>query len=72
MFDQKGVKREGRILATAETNSKLFDNMTPSTLSALFVTLFLVVMLMIGISCLYDIKTNDKFGRNNLWVGKES
>ena len=35
--------------------------MTPSVLSGLFVALFLIIMLIIGISCLYDIKTNDKF-----------
>ena len=70
MFEHKP---EQRILQTAaDKKSKLFENMTPSTLSALFVTLFLVVMLIIGITCLYNIKTNDKFGRNNLWVGKES
>ena len=52
------------------TNSKLFTNMTPSVLSGLFVGLFLIITLLIGVSCLYDIKTNDKFARNNLWVGK--
>ena len=52
------------------TISQLFNNMTPATLSALFVTLFLIIVLLIGVSCLYNIKTNDKFGRSNLWVGK--
>lgn len=52
--------------------SLLFINMTPSVLSGLFVTLFLVIMLLIGVSCLYNIKTNDKFGVNNLVVGRES
>jgi hypothetical protein len=46
--------------------------MTPAVLSGLFVTVFLIVMLLIAISCLYDIKTNDKFAANNLFVGKES
>jgi hypothetical protein len=44
--------------------------MTPSTLSGLLVSLFLIVMLVIAIGCLYEVKTNDKFGKNNLWVGK--
>ena len=56
--------------ANVTTISQLFNNMTPATLSALFVTLFLIIVLLIGVSCLYNIKTNDKFGRSNLWVGK--
>lgn len=52
--------------------SQLFANMTPSVLSGLFVTLFLLVMLCIAVSCLYDIKTNDRFASTNLFVGKES
>jgi hypothetical protein len=52
--------------------SKLFINMTPATLSGLLVTLFLLVVLIIAINCLYNVKTNDSFSRNNLWVGKES
>lgn len=64
---------ESRLLQEAtNTNSLLFTNMTPSILSGLLVTLFLIIMIMIAVSCLYDIKTNDKYGRNNLWVGKES
>ena len=63
---------EARLLQETNTNSKLFTNMTPSVLSGLFVALFLIIVLIIGISCLYDIKTNDKFARNQLWVGKES
>ena len=53
-----------------ETKSKLFTNMTPEILSGLLVALFLMITLCIGVSCLYDVKTNDKFARNNLWVGK--
>ena len=53
-----------------DQKSQLFLNMTPSILSGLLVTLFLLITLMIGVNCLYDIKTNDKFARNNLWVGK--
>ena len=52
------------------TFSPMFLNMNPSTLSGLLVGLFLIVVLLIGVSCLYDIKTNDKFARQNLWVGK--
>ena len=74
VFKSNEQQEKARILQSATqnstTDSQLFINMTPTTLSALFVTLFLIVMLLIGITCLYNIKTNDKFGRNNLWVGK--
>ena len=74
VFEQR--KTEGlpksRILQAEETKSQLFLNMTPTVLSGLLVALFLIVMLLIGISCNYNIKTNEKYGRNNLWVGKES
>jgi len=46
--------------------------MTTYALSGLWVGLFLLVMLAIAISCLFDLKTNDKFARQNLWVGRES
>ena len=66
-------RRQPRLLAAAdEKKSLMFQSMTPSILSGLLVGLFLIVMLCIGISCNYNIKTNDKYGRNNLWVGKES
>ena len=52
------------------TESKLFVNMTPAALTGLLVSLFLVIMLIIAINCLYGVKTNDAFSRNNLWVGK--
>ena len=52
--------------------SLMFQNMTPLALSGLFVAVFLIVVLLIALSCLFDIKTNDKFARQNLWVGKES
>lgn len=70
-FANKAV--HGRILQTQqqETNkSNLFANMTPAILSGLFVALFLIVMLLIAISCLFNIKTNDKFASTNLFVGK--
>ena len=76
VFQHEPVSKQSRLLQnqnqTAVAGSQLFINMTPSTLSALFVTLFLIIMLIIGVNCLYNIKTNDKFGKNNLWVGKES
>jgi hypothetical protein len=53
-------------------DSKIFNAMTPYALSGLLVTLFLMVMLCIAIACLYDLKTNDRFARQNLWVGRES
>ncbi len=51
-------------------NSQLFTSMTSTALSGLIVAVFLIVMLLIGLGCLFDIKTNDRFARNNLWVGK--
>lgn len=50
----------------------MFINMTPATLTGLLVSLFLIVILLIAINCLYNVKTNDQYGRNHLWVGKES
>jgi hypothetical protein len=55
---------------TLPTYSNMFINMLPSSLSGLLVSIFLIVMLLIALQCLMDIKTNDKFARNNLWVGK--
>jgi hypothetical protein len=52
--------------------SEIFDSMTPAALSGLWVTLFLLVVLLIGINCMLDLKTNDRFARQNLWVGRES
>jgi hypothetical protein len=46
--------------------------MTPVIFSGLMASLFLIVVLLIGVSCLYDVKTNDRFLTNNLFVGKES
>lgn len=53
-------------------DSLIFDNMTTASLSGLWVALFLLVMLGIAISCLFNLKTHDKFARQNLWVGRES
>jgi ABC-type nitrate/sulfonate/bicarbonate transport system permease component len=52
--------------------SKIFTNMTAASLSGLWVGLFLLVMLGIAISCLFNLKTHEKFARQNLWVGRES
>lgn len=57
---------------TQNVTSKIFLNMGTSSLSGLWVGLFLLVMLGIAISCLFDLKTHDKFARQNLWVGRES
>lgn len=53
-------------------DSKIFDAMTPYALSGLLVGLFLLVMMCIAVSCLYDLKTNDRFARQNLHIGRES
>jgi hypothetical protein len=59
---------------TNVTGSLLFRSMAnaPASLPGVLISLFLIVMLMIGVSCLYDVKTNDKFGTIPLVVGKES
>jgi hypothetical protein len=44
--------------------------MTPSILSGLLVAIFLIIMLLIAVSCLFDVKTNDRFASTNLVVGK--
>lgn len=59
-----------RLQETQDQKSLLFINMTPAVLSGLLVALFLIIVLLIGINCLYNIKTNDKFARSTLWVGK--
>ena len=62
-----------RLLQTpAATNvtSDVFNDMSPMALSGLFVTLFLLVVLIIGINCMLDLKTNDRFARQNLFVGR--
>ena len=65
-----GRRRLQETDTVANTSSQLFNNMTPSVLSGLLVALFLIIVLLIGVNCLYNIKTNDKFARSNLWVGK--
>lgn len=69
-FDSEDQRILQESSEAAPTFSPMFANMTPSTLSGLLVGLFLIIVLMIGVSCLYNIKTNDKFARQNLWVGK--
>jgi hypothetical protein len=55
-----------------QVNSLIFNNMSNYSMSGLWVGLFLLIMLGIGISCLMNLKTNDRFARQNLWVGRES
>lgn len=57
---------------TTEVDSQIFDDISPYALSGLLVGLFLLVVLCIAVSCLMDLKTNDRFARQNLWVGRES
>jgi hypothetical protein len=53
-------------------DSKIFYNMSSASLSGLWVGLFLLIMLGVAISCLFQLKTHEKFARQNLWVGRES
>ena len=55
-----------------DIRSQLFINMNSATLTGLLVSLSLIIALLIAVKCLFDVKTNDQFGRANLWVGKES
>ncbi len=74
--DQRKLVENSEILISTDDKpiniSPLFMNMDSVTLTGLLVSLFLVIILMIAVKCLYDVKTNDQFGRTNLWVGKES
>ena len=55
---------------TTQVDSKIFNNITNYSLSGLWVGLFLLIMLGIALSCLFNLKTNDKFARQHLWVGR--
>ena len=57
---------------STKAESKIFNDIGPFSLSGLFVGLFLLVMLMIGVCCLMDLKTNDRFARDDLWIGREN
>jgi hypothetical protein len=41
-----------------------------NNLSGILVSIFLIVVLLIAVNCLMDLKTNDRFARNQLAVGK--
>lgn len=43
-----------------------------TSLSGILVSIFLAIALVVGVNCMMDLKTNDKFARNQLHVGKES
>lgn len=65
--------RPRRLEATAENDtveSKIFNDISSYSLSGLWVGLFLFVVLLIAINCMLDLKTNDRFARQNLWVGR--
>jgi len=59
---------------TNGTQSQLFLAMasSPASLPGLLISLFLIVMILIAVNCLYEVKTNDKFATSQLVVGKES
>ena len=62
-----------RLEVTAENDtveSRIFNDISSYSLSGLWVGLFLLVVLLIGINCMLDLKTNDRFARQNLWVGR--
>lgn len=44
--------------------------MSTHSLSGLWVGLFLLVMIGIALSILFNLKTHEKFARQNLWVGR--
>ena len=65
--------RPRRLQASADNGtveSKIFNDISSYSLSGLWVGLFLLVVLLIGINCLLGLKTNDRFARQNLWVGR--
>jgi hypothetical protein len=72
--NNKAVKRVlVEIVVGDDSNqSNILNAIDETSLSCILVTLFLAIALIMAISCLIDLKTNDKFARNNLHVGKES
>ena len=67
------VQKIRRLEAQADNDtveSKIFNDISSYSLSGLWVGLFLLVVLLIGINCMLDLKTNDRFARQNLWVGR--
>jgi type VI protein secretion system component VasF len=70
---RRAARRLQQSNVTADApESKIFNDISTWALSGLWVGLFLLVMLFIGINCLLNLKTNDRFARQNLWVGRES
>lgn len=55
---------------TGQVDSRIFINMSNYSASGLFVGLFLIVMLGIGLNVLFNLKTHERFARQNLWVGR--
>jgi hypothetical protein len=55
-----------------QVQSQIFNSINNWSLSGLWVALFLLIMLGIALNCLFSLKTNDRFARQNLWVGRES
>ena len=76
MIHLKVGEKAARVLQETAVNtrveSKVFNNLTTHALSGLLVALFLLVVLCIGVSCAFDLKTNDRFARQDLWKGRES
>lgn len=66
----EGIRLLQEVTQNNTSTSPMLSVMTPSALSGLFVSGFLLVVLLIGISCLMDLKTNDRFPRALLNVGK--
>jgi hypothetical protein len=65
-------RRLEAVAANDTVESKIFNDISSYSLSGLWVGLFLLVVLLIGINCMLGLKTNDRFARQNLWVGRES
>lgn len=55
---------------TGQVDSRIFINLSNYSASGLFVGLFLIVMLGIGLNVLFNLKTHERFARQNLWVGR--
>lgn len=53
-------------------SSNILAAISETSLSCILVSLFLAIALVIAVSCMMDLKTNDKFARNQLHIGKES
>ena len=60
------------IVEPSANSSNILNAISETSLSCILVSLFLAIALVIAVNCMMNLKTNDKFARTQLHVGKES